>query len=41
LRAEGEVVIQVHKGDDAHSEEFECQRELVKQGAGWELKSRA
>jgi ATP phosphoribosyltransferase regulatory subunit len=41
LRAEGEVVIQVHKGDDAHSEEFESQRELVKQGAGWELKSRA
>jgi len=41
LRADGEVVIQVHKGDDANSEEFECQRELVKQGAGWELKSRA
>jgi ATP phosphoribosyltransferase regulatory subunit len=41
LRAEGEVVIQVHKGDDANSEEFECQRELVKQGAGWALKSRA
>jgi ATP phosphoribosyltransferase regulatory subunit len=40
LRAAGEVVIQAHQGDDANSEEFECQRELVKQGASWELKSR-
>lgn len=40
LRAAGEVVIQAHKGDDANSEEFECQRELVKQGTSWELKSR-
>jgi ATP phosphoribosyltransferase regulatory subunit len=41
LRVQGEVVIQVHKGDAASSEEFECQRELVKQGASWELKSLA
>jgi ATP phosphoribosyltransferase regulatory subunit len=41
LRAEGEVVIQIHKWDEASSEEFECQRELVKEGNGWKLKSRA
>ena len=41
LRAKGEVVIQVRKGEDPNTEEFACDRELVKQGAGWELKTRS
>ena len=41
LRAKGEVVIQVRKGEDPNTEEFACDRELFKQGTGWELKTRS
>jgi ATP phosphoribosyltransferase regulatory subunit len=41
LRAAGEVVIQVRKGEEALTAEFECDRELVKRGSGWELKTRS
>ena len=37
LRQRGEVVIQVLSGSVVESAEYECDRELVKQGNGWEV----
>jgi ATP phosphoribosyltransferase regulatory subunit len=37
LRAKGEVVIQVPVGTTAETAEYECDRELVKQGNSWEV----
>jgi ATP phosphoribosyltransferase regulatory subunit len=37
LRAKGEVVIQVPVGTTAEAAEYECDRELVKQGNSWEV----
>lgn len=38
LRTRGEVVIQVMSGDQAETAEYECDRELRKQGNSWEVK---
>jgi ATP phosphoribosyltransferase regulatory subunit len=40
LRAKGEVVIQVPAGTTAEAAEYECDRELVKQGNSWEVKKK-
>ncbi len=40
LRAQGEVVIQLRKGDEPSAEEFMCDRELVKQGSGWQVQAK-
>jgi len=40
LRAKGEVVIQVPVGSTAEAAEYECDRELVKQGNSWEVKKK-
>ena len=40
LRARGEVVIQVMAGDQAQTAEYECDRELSKQGNTWEVKKK-
>lgn len=40
LRAQGEVVIQVPVGTTAEAAEYECDRELVKQGNSWEVKKK-
>jgi len=37
LRAEGQVVIQELPGHEAHRHELNCDRELVKQGNGWQV----
>ena len=38
LRNRGEVVIQVLAGKSVEAAEYECDRELVKQGSSWEVK---
>jgi ATP phosphoribosyltransferase regulatory subunit len=38
LRSSGEVVIQVMPGDILEADQYQCDRELVKQGATWEVK---
>ena len=38
LRSKGEVVIQVPAGQSVEAPEYECDRELVKQGNSWEVK---
>ena len=35
LRAQGEIVVQVLPGHEHEQQEFECDRELAKQGAAW------
>ena len=40
LRNQGEVVIQVPVGTAAEAAEYECDRELVKQGSSWEVKKK-
>ena len=40
LRASGEVVIQVMAGEKFEAAEYECDRELVKQGSSWEVKKK-
>lgn len=40
LRKRGEVVIQVPAGESHESAEYECDRELIKQGSSWEIKQR-
>lgn len=40
LRDAGEVVIQVPAGTALETAEYECDRELVKQGGAWEVKKR-
>ncbi|MBU3627967.1 ATP phosphoribosyltransferase regulatory subunit [Polynucleobacter sp. AP-Reno-20A-A9] len=40
LRSQGEVVIQVPAGTAAEAAEYECDRELVKQGSSWEVKKK-
>ena len=40
LRSQGEVVIQVPVGTAAEAAEYECDRELVKQGGSWEVKKK-
>ena len=40
LRAQGEVVIQVPAGTILEAAEYECDRELVKQGNSWEVKKK-
>jgi len=40
LRSQGEVVIQVPVGTAAEAAEYECDRELVKQGSSWEVKKK-
>jgi ATP phosphoribosyltransferase regulatory subunit len=40
LRSAGEVVIQAMSGDAVETAEYSCDRELVKQGASWELKKK-
>ncbi|ABP34496.1 ATP phosphoribosyltransferase regulatory subunit [Polynucleobacter asymbioticus] len=40
LRNRGEVVIQVLPGEVLEAAEYECDRELVKQGNSWELKKK-
>ena len=40
LRNRGEVVIQVLSGEVIEAAEYECDRELVKQGNSWELKKK-
>ena len=40
LRGQGEVVIQVPVGTAAEAAEYECDRELVKQGSSWEVKKK-
>jgi len=40
LRAKGEVVIQVLAGTTAEAAEYECDRELVKQGNSWEVQKK-
>jgi ATP phosphoribosyltransferase regulatory subunit len=37
LRSKGEVVIQVLAGEAVEAAEYECDRELVKQGSSWEV----
>lgn len=40
LRNSGEVVIQVMAGEKVEAAEYECDRELVKQGNSWEVKKK-
>jgi len=40
LRESGEVVIQVMAGEKVEAAEYECDRELVKQGNSWEVKKK-
>ena len=40
LRDSGEVVIQVLAGEKVEAAEYECDRELVKQGSSWEVKKK-
>jgi ATP phosphoribosyltransferase regulatory subunit len=40
LRDSGEVVIQVMAGEKVEAAEYECDRELVKQGNSWEVKKK-
>jgi ATP phosphoribosyltransferase regulatory subunit len=40
LRDSGEVVIQVMAGEKFEAAEYECDRELVKQGSSWEVKKK-
>ena len=40
LRGQGEVVIQVPAGTTLEAAEYECDRELVKQGNSWEVKKK-
>ncbi|MBU3619881.1 ATP phosphoribosyltransferase regulatory subunit [Polynucleobacter sp. JS-Fieb-80-E5] len=40
LRGQGEVVIQIPVGAVAEAAEYECDRELVKQGSSWEVKKK-
>jgi ATP phosphoribosyltransferase regulatory subunit len=40
LRHRGEVVIQVLAGESVEAAEYECDRELVKQGNSWEVKKK-
>jgi ATP phosphoribosyltransferase regulatory subunit len=40
LRSQGEVVIQVMPGETIDAAEYECDRELVKQGNSWEVKKK-
>ena len=40
LRSQGEVVIQLRKGDEARAEEFVCDRELIQQGASWQVQAK-
>jgi ATP phosphoribosyltransferase regulatory subunit len=40
LRDSGEVVIQVMAGETVEAAEYECDRELVKQGNSWEVKKK-
>ena len=40
LRDSGEVVIQVMAGEKFEAAEYECDRELVKQGRSWEVKKK-
>jgi len=40
LRSKGEVVIQVPVGSMVEAAEYECDRELVKQGNSWEVKKK-
>jgi ATP phosphoribosyltransferase regulatory subunit len=40
LRESGEVVIQVMAGEKVEAAEYECDRELVKQGDSWEVKKK-
>ncbi|MEA9604232.1 ATP phosphoribosyltransferase regulatory subunit [Polynucleobacter sp. JS-JIR-II-c23] len=40
LRSQGEVVIQIPVGAVAQAAEYECDRELVKQGSSWEVKKK-
>lgn len=40
LRSKGEVVIQVLSGESVEATEYECDRELVKQGSSWEVKKK-
>jgi ATP phosphoribosyltransferase regulatory subunit len=40
LRSKGEVVIQLRKGDEARAEEFVCDRELIQQGASWQVQAK-
>jgi ATP phosphoribosyltransferase regulatory subunit len=37
LRGKGEVVIQIPIGTSVEATEYECDRELVKQGSSWEV----
>jgi len=40
LRDSGEVVVQVMAGEKVEAAEYECDRELVKQGNSWEVKKK-
>ena len=40
LRNQGEVVIQIPVGATVDAAEYECDRELVKQGSSWEVKKK-
>lgn len=40
LRSQGEVVVQLMAGELAEAAEYECDRELVKQGNSWEVKKK-
>ena len=40
LRSQGEVVIQIPVGTAVDAAEYECNRELVKQGNSWEVKKK-
>jgi ATP phosphoribosyltransferase regulatory subunit len=40
LRNRGEVVIQMLAGESVQAAEYECDRELVKQGSSWEVKKK-
>jgi ATP phosphoribosyltransferase regulatory subunit len=40
LRSRGEVVIQVIAGEPVEAAEYECDRELVKQGDSWEIQKK-
>jgi len=40
LRNRGEVVIQLPAGEPVDAAEYECDRELVKQGSSWEVKKK-
>ncbi len=40
LRNSGEVVIQVMAGEKVEAAEYECDRELIKQGNSWEVKKK-